>query len=135
MKKLLYKTRLIIAGVVIFVTTLALLGIYPVHFLNVQFSALLQRSISDYCLFAVILLAALLLFTLLFGRFYCSTLCPLGIMQELANLIYNKAKGNKLPEIDYIKPTPYKYFIMALTFGAIIGGSVLFIKSKFSDNL
>ncbi|MBQ1486419.1 MAG: 4Fe-4S binding protein, partial [Muribaculaceae bacterium] len=38
---------------------------------------------------------ALVLLTLLFGRIYCSVVCPLGIMQDLFGWLGKKAKKNR----------------------------------------
>jgi len=42
--------------------------------------------------FAVISLIILLLLTLLFGRIYCSTLCPLGAFQDVLTRFFNPQK-------------------------------------------
>ena len=36
--------------------------------------------------------AILLLITLLFGRVYCSVICPLGVMQDIISWIHGKTK-------------------------------------------
>lgn len=59
--------------------------------------------------------------TALFGKFYCSTLCPFGFLQEALALIFKRK--NKA-----IKNYPTKYFIMALTFGALTGGSAVALR-------
>ncbi len=126
--KSLYKTRLIIAGVVMLMTILAFFGIYPLKIMNLQYGALLQRIIVDFSVIAIALFALITVFTLIFGRFYCSMLCPFGILQELTNLIYLKLRPKKLPNIEYIKPKPIKYFISALSLGFLAGGSALLIR-------
>ena len=123
-----YKLRLLVASIILFIALIAFFGLYPIRLLDIQIAPLAQRVASDFSKFAIMSLCVLLMFTIFFGRFYCSALCPFGIVQELAILIYNKLKGKKLPNIEYIKKTPYKYFISALTFGALIGGSALFIR-------
>jgi uncharacterized membrane protein len=55
---------------------------YPLKIFDLQPTALLQRVLVDFSLFAVILAAALVFFTFLFGRIYCSVLCPLGLEIE-----------------------------------------------------
>lgn len=42
-----------------------------------------------------IIVAAILLVTLFFGRFYCSVACPLGVMQDGFNLVGRKVKKNR----------------------------------------
>lgn len=73
--------------------------------------------------------ALLLVLTLLFGRVYCSFLCPLGIMQDIisriSNAVRKKANGGKLPKTGrgYRKPhTILRYTILVLTFGLFFAG-------------
>ena len=120
MKKLPYKIRLTIAGIVLILSALAVWGLvrYP---LDTQFAALFQRTVFDFSLSAVIILTGIILLTVLFGRFYCSVLCPFGILQEFAALIFRKKNR---PIGNY----KFKYYIAALTFGALIGGTALLIR-------
>lgn len=120
MKKLPYKIRLTIAGIVLILSALAVWGLarYP---LDTQFAALFQRTVFDFSLSAVIILTGIILLTVFFGRFYCSVLCPFGILQEFAALIFRKKNR---PAGNY----KFKYFIAALTFGALIGGTALLIR-------
>ncbi len=122
MKNLTCKLRLIFAGIVLVMSIAAVAGIfYPVKFLDAQFVALLQRNIVNFSIIAVVILAIIVVITMLFGRFYCSTLCPFGILQEVASSIFKT-------ESKYIKNYPYKYFLAAIVFGALIGGSSLLIR-------
>ena len=41
---------------------------------------------------AIVVLAVL---TLLFGRIYCSVICPLGVMQDVVDWIHGKRKKNR----------------------------------------
>ena len=120
MKKLPYKIRLTIAGIVLILSALAVWGLvrYP---LDTQFAALFQRTVFDFSLSAVIILTGIILLTVLFRRFYCSVLCPFGILQEFAALIFRKKNR---PIGNY----KFKYYIAALTFGALIGGTALLIR-------
>lgn len=43
----------------------------------------------------VIVIALLVVLTLIFGRIYCSVICPLGIMQDLFGWLGKKAKKNR----------------------------------------
>ena len=124
MKKLPYRIRLTIAGVVLALAVAAVWGglkfvsVYP---LDTQFTALFKRTVFDFSIAAAVILGSIILLTLLFGRFYCSLLCPFGILQEFAALTFrrkNKPVGNY----------KFKYFLAALTFGALIGGSALLIR-------
>ena len=42
-----------------------------------------------------VIVAAILFFTLLFGRVYCSVVCPLGVMQDGFNYLARKVKKNR----------------------------------------
>lgn len=122
MRNFSYKLRLIVAILVLILSIVAITGIfYPVKFLDTQFTALLQRNIVNFSIAAAVIFSAIVVITLLFGRFYCSTLCPFGVLQEVAALIFR-------PKNKYIKSYPYKYFIAAIVFGALIGGSALLIR-------
>lgn len=44
---------------------------------------------------SAVIIAALLLFTLLFGRVYCSVVCPLGVMQDGVSHVSGRRKGKK----------------------------------------
>lgn len=122
MKKTVYKVRLIIAGIIGILSILAVCGIfYPVSFLNIQFLPLLQRVIVDYSIPALILLLVVLGITAIFGRFYCSTICPFGILQEFAALVFRRKTNPQ-------KNAGFKYIVASLTFGALFGGSAVLIR-------
>lgn len=68
--------------------------------------------------FSVII--ALVLLTLLFGRIYCSIICPLGIMQDGLGWLGKKAKKNRYA---YSKPkNVLRYTMLGLMVIAIIAG-------------
>jgi len=75
------------------------------------------------------ILTVLLLITLLFGRVYCSTLCPLGTFQDIVRRIANLFKTKKQRRLDYAKPHNYwRYGILTLTVTLfIIGSSTLIL--------
>ena len=106
---------------------LAILGIkgifYPVKVFDIQFLPLFERIIIDFSTAALLLFLTLFFLTLLFGRFYCSLFCPLGIMQEAFIIISNK-KNKK----GYIRNYAFKYFILAIVMGLLAGGSVVLLR-------
>lgn len=62
----------------------------------------------------------LIIFTLFFGRVYCSFLCPLGIFQDIiiriSNIAKRKANGGRLPKQKYSKPhNALRYSILGIT--------------------
>ncbi len=117
-----YKIRLVIAGIIGILSILAIYGIfYPLDFLSLQFVPLIQRIIIDFSVIALLLLIFIILLTLIFGRFYCSIICPLGILQEFF-LFLEKKENIKQGNFGY------KYLISGLAFGILFGGSVLLIR-------
>ena len=74
----------------------------------------------------LIALIIILGLTITFGRVYCSTLCPLGTLQDIIIYIKKKIKRNKI--FQYTKPSyifHYSIFIAAVIF--TIGGSLTFL--------
>lgn len=68
--------------------------------------------------FAVLLALAIL--TLLFGRLYCSVICPLGVMQDLFAWGGKKSKKNRYsysPERKWLRYTVLVIFVACLVFG------------------
>ncbi|MBQ9688300.1 4Fe-4S binding protein, partial [bacterium] len=90
-----------------------------------QIAPLIQRTLFDFSVIALVELGLLLVGTLLFGRFYCSTLCPLGVLQEVEKYF--------LDEIGISPKTSkhswgIKYIIAALSFGAVVGIGAVILK-------
>ncbi len=70
------------------------------------------------------IVAVLILLTLLFGRIYCSVICPLGVMQDIFAWMGKKAKKNRYsysPEKKWLRYTVLVLFIVSL----VAGGGVL----------
>lgn len=119
---MLYKTRKLLAIIIFVFAILGFLGIfYPLNIFDVQVTPLVQRIITDFSITAVILLSVITIITLIFGRIYCSLICPLGIFQELISFFKNDS-NEKQPNL------PIKYFISAITFGILLGGSAIAIR-------
>ena len=68
--------------------------------------------------------AALLILTLLFGRVYCSVICPLGVMQDIISWIHGKTKKknrfrfNYSPAKKWLRYAVLVAFVVALVLGA-----------------
>lgn len=123
MKNLFFIIRLSIALIIFILAIIAMAGLfYPVHIFDIQLTPVLQRVICDFSIIALVLFISVAVITLLFGRIYCSLICPMGIFQEIICLIRNKNNN------ETGKSYPFKYFIAALTIGLLIGGSALFIR-------
>lgn len=82
---------------------------------RVQLVPLLLSSLSGVVAAAVVLMVVLLL-TALFGRVYCSWVCPLGILQDIVNRLL-RPRGMK-----QARYTPNHYIIRALFALAVFGG-------------
>ncbi len=122
MNKKYYYIRITVAAIIGILSVLAFTKMfYPLPIFDVQLTALLQRILIDFSLFTAILLAGLLIITLLFGRIYCSTLCPLGLYQELLMLLFRRKNAVQ-------KNKPYKYFLAAIVFGALIGSTSYLVR-------
>lgn len=91
--------------------------------LRTQFTPALISVFTGSCI-AIILLIIL---TLLFGRVYCSFLCPLGILQDIisrvSNFIKKKNNGGRLPKNGYKKPhNILRYTILVVVAFALVLG-------------
>ena len=70
-----------------------------------------------------ITVAALLLITILFGRVYCSVICPLGIMQDIVSWLRGKMKKKNRfrfsysPAKNWLRITVLVLFIVAMALG------------------
>ena len=79
-------------------------------------------SISAIGFFVVIVL------TLLFGRVYCSSVCPLGILQDIVNWLSKKFKKKKKRFFKLTKPhNKLRYGLLILTILTFIFGTVFFV--------
>ncbi len=96
---------------------------YPVAFLDIEFVPLLQRLLVDFSVVAAVLAAVLLVLTFVFGRLYCSLLCPLGLLQELMVSAFHRGK-----KMQPGKNHPYKYFLAAAVYGMLFGGTAFLIR-------
>ena len=116
---MLRKIRIVLATFFIVAITLLLLGVsWKVNIwlgwvAKVQFlPALMALNFTA--------LTVLILLTLLFGRVYCSIICPLGIMQDIFAYFGKKQKKNRYnysPEKKWLRYTVLAIFIICLIIG------------------
>lgn len=96
--------------------------------LNIQFvPAILSVSL--------VVISVILLFTLLFGRVYCSFICPLGIMQDVIIRASSWFKKSSKKTLQYREPNNYlRYGLLSLTAVSLIFGTsyVLFLLDPYS---
>jgi ferredoxin len=113
---------------------LSLLFFLPIVLFFIDFTGKLPTHLHQLlsiqwipALLSLNLIAILVLFvlSLLFGRIYCSTICPLGIFQDISS---RKGrffkKKNKKSRFNYAKPKNIlRYSILAVTVIAFVAGS------------
>ncbi len=66
------------------------------------------------------ILAALVVLTLIFGRMYCSVICPLGVMQDIFGRLGKKAKKNRYshsPEKKVLRYSVLVVFVVCMFVG------------------
>ncbi len=67
-----------------------------------------------------------LVVTLLFGRVYCSTVCPLGTLQDIVIRLADKVRKPRKVKFKPQKSYPWlRYGVLALTVGLFLSGSML----------
>lgn len=103
---------------------------------SVQFVPATIRVALGFSLAAVLALAAVLLLTLLFGRVYCSVLCPLGILQDFLARLRRWGRGRARP-LPYTRPAnAVRYGILGLTLAGLVagvGGFTLMLVDPYSN--
>jgi ferredoxin len=76
---------------------------------------------------------ALVLVTLIFGRIYCSVICPLGVFQDIIAWVHNRRKQNRY---SYSKPISWlRYIILGVMIVAFIFGlgSIVALLAPYSS--
>ena len=66
------------------------------------------------------IIVGLVLFTLVFGRVYCSVICPLGVMQDCFAALGKRAKKNRYrysPALNTLRYTMLALMVLAIVFG------------------
>ena len=80
----------------------------------------------------LIVVVALILLTLIFGRIYCSVICPLGVMQDIFAWFGKKAKKNRYSyskAISWLRYSVLGIFVVALLAGI---GSIFQLLAPYS---
>ena len=108
------RIRIAVAAIVFILICLAFAGLMPqaTALLKIQAAPSLMKTIAAFSTGALATCIVILLITFLFGRFYCSVVCPLGIAQDIAAFIFRR-KGKPLP--------PHLAFPRAIALGVVIG--------------
>ena len=120
---MLRKTRIALAA--IFYTAITLLFLDFTGTLHTWFGWMAKIQFLPALLaLNVGVVAVLILLTFLFGRVYCSVICPLGVMQDIFAWMGKKVKKNRYsysPEKKWLRYTVLILFIASL----LVGGGVL----------
>lgn len=121
---MLQKVRRILAAIFFVLLTLMLLDFTGVLYKLLGWMAKVQFLPAVLAL-NVVVIAALLLLTLIFGRIYCSVICPLGVFQDLVSRLHGKTKKNRFTYSkakNWLRYPMLLLFVVALALG--IGGIV-----------
>ena len=82
---------------------------------------------------SVVIVVGLVLLTLIFGRIYCSVICPLGIMQDIFGWLGKKAKKNRYSYSKEAKWLRYPVLVLFIV-AHIVGFGMLFkLLAPYSD--
>ncbi|MDR2125492.1 MAG: 4Fe-4S binding protein [Prevotellaceae bacterium] len=96
------------------------------NIINLQFVPALFGALTGFVGIFIILI----LFTILFGRVYCSFLCPTGILQDVITFVANIFKSKKQRRYSYSKPHRIlRYTVMTLVVAFLIAGSAKLLLS------
>lgn len=94
---MLRKIRIALAAVFFVCITLLFFGIGQDWFgwmAKLQFLPAVFRVVGGATLFNILVVAGILLLTFIFGRIYCSVICPMGVYQDI--VIWIRRKGGSL---------------------------------------
>ncbi len=83
---------------------------------QIQFGPLLVDLLTGGTILTAVLFVIVALFTFIFGRFFCSVICPLGILQDVIDAFSPRKSALKVN----LRLT--RYIIAALCFGLLVGG-------------
>lgn len=125
--KILVYGRLLVAISFFILCGLAFLGkIYPLKIFDMQFVSALQSGIIYATIVSLVPLVVVIVLTLIFGRIYCSTFCPLGIYQEILMFLfkpfYKKSRQHSSRHF------PFAYWGAVVLFGILGGGTVIWLR-------
>jgi polyferredoxin len=79
-----------------------------------------------------IVIAALVVITLIFGRIYCSVICPLGVMQDLISWIHSRRKKNRFSYSKEIKWLRYPLLLLLIVAIVLGIGSLVSLLDPYS---
>ena len=80
----------------------------------------------------VVVIVALIVLTLVFGRIYCSVICPLGIMQDIFGWLGKKAKKNRYTYSKGKYVLRMAFFTFMLILLLLGGGTIVQLLAPYS---
>lgn len=122
--KIIYILRLAVSTIVLIVSFLAFTTTFSVFakFFVIQLGPNIISLVTSFSLSVLISVLAIIAFTFLFGRFYCSLICPLGILQNFISFFSFKKSKN------YKNMFKTRYVISAIVLGALFFGWIAGLK-------
>lgn len=118
---MLRKIRIITAGIFFFLTTLLFLDFTGSFHLWFGWMAKVQL-VPAILAVNVVAIIFLLLLTFIFGRLYCSVICPLGVFQDGISNVSGRRKGKK-NRFRHSSPKSYlRYGVLALFVVSMLAG-------------
>lgn len=113
-----YFIRLSAAAVMFVITILAFLPVCKplAYVLQLNFGAAVAKLIADFSIITLSIVLVNLLAAFVFGRFYCSVICPFGVLQDIIGSIFRRKSGAHKNHF-YIR-----YTIAALCAALMLGG-------------
>ncbi|MBB3186758.1 4Fe-4S binding protein [Microbacter margulisiae] len=116
--------RVVLALLIFIPTVLFFIDVF--HLLPIKWDVILHVQLVPAILDSMWgIVIVILLLTLLFGRIYCSVICPAGILQDFfSRFSAGKKKRRQRRVLKYAKPKNWlRYTILALTVGSFMLGS------------
>ena len=113
-----YFIRLAVAAVMFIITVLAFLPLSKplAYILQMNLGAAAAKLIADFSIITLSIVLVNLLAAFVFGRFYCSVVCPFGILQDIIGSIFRRKSGAHKNHF-YIR-----YTVAALCAALMLGG-------------
>ena len=117
---MLRKLRICLAAIVFIAAVLLFLNLWEGAALKLSFLAKWQ-FLPAVLAVNVVVIAVLVVVTLLFGRIYCSVICPLGILQDIIGRLGRIGKKNKM-RYSPSKEKKVRYIVWVVFVATLIAG-------------
>lgn len=116
--KIIYRLRLAVSVIILIVSFLAFTTTFNffTKFFVIQLGPCIASLAASFSVSVLIFGLLILFLTFLFGRFYCSLVCPLGILQNFIGFLSFKKSKN------YKNMSKTRYTIAAFVFAALFCG-------------